>query len=63
MTLIPALGRQMQAYICEFKASLVYKMSSKTGSKATQKSCLKKPKIKQNKMKKKIKKEKFEAKL
>jgi hypothetical protein len=33
--LIPALRRQRQADICEFKASLLYKASSSTG-KATQ---------------------------
>ena len=36
MPLIPALGRQRQAELCEFKASLVYRASSRTGSKATQ---------------------------
>ena len=35
MTLIPALVRQRQADLCEFKASLVYRVSSRTG-KATQ---------------------------
>ena len=29
-TLIPALGRQRQAYLYEFKASLVYMVSSRT---------------------------------
>jgi hypothetical protein len=28
--LIPALGKQKQAYLCEFKASLVYKPISRT---------------------------------
>jgi hypothetical protein len=28
MPLIPVLGRQRQAYLCEFKASLVYRGSS-----------------------------------
>ena len=36
MSLIPALGRQRQADIIEFEASLVYRMSSRTGSNATQ---------------------------
>ena len=34
--LIPASGRQRQANLSEFEASLVYKVSSRTGSKATQ---------------------------
>ena len=34
--LIPAFGRQRQVDLCEFEVSLVYKVSSKTGSKATQ---------------------------
>ena len=28
MSLIPTLGRQRQAHLCEFKASLVYRASS-----------------------------------
>ncbi|CAO2577223.1 hypothetical protein LEMLEM_LOCUS19 [Lemmus lemmus] len=44
MPLIPALGRQRQADLCEFKASLVYRASSRTGTKATEKPCLKKQK-------------------
>ena len=36
MPLISALRRQRQADPCEFEASLVYRMSSKMGSKATQ---------------------------
>jgi hypothetical protein len=35
MPLIPALGRQKQADLCEFKASLVYKSSSRP-ARATQ---------------------------
>ena len=46
MPLIPALGRQRQVGICEFKVSLVYRVSSRTGSKATEKPCLEKPKPK-----------------
>ena len=34
--LIPALGRQRPADLCEFQASLVYRVSSRTGSKATE---------------------------
>ena len=34
--LIPALGRQRQVDFCEFEANLVYRVSSRTGSKATQ---------------------------
>ena len=47
MRLIPALRRQRQAKLCEFEASLVYRASSKTGSKATEKPCLEKPKEKE----------------
>ena len=32
MPLNPALGRQMQADLCEFKASLIYRVSSRTAS-------------------------------
>ena len=42
--LIPALRRQRQADLCEFKASLVYRASSRTESIATGKPCLKKQK-------------------
>ncbi len=34
--LIPAHGRQTKVDLCEFEASLVYRMSSRTDSKATQ---------------------------
>ena len=34
--LIPALGRQKQADLFKFEASLVYRASDRTGSKATQ---------------------------
>ena len=42
MPLIPALWRQRQADLCEFKVSLVYRTSTKICSKATQETCLKK---------------------
>ena len=35
--LIPALGRQRKADLCEFEDSLVYRMSTMTNSKATEK--------------------------
>ena len=42
MPLIPVLWRQRQADLCEFEASLVYKESSRTGSKSyTEKPCQK----------------------
>ena len=47
MPLLPALGRQRQADLCEFKASLVYRASAKSGSKAIEKACLKTNKNKQ----------------
>ena len=34
--LIPALGRQRQVDLCEFKASLVYRESSRTARTVTQ---------------------------
>ena len=37
----PSNWRQRQADLCEFETSLVYRVSSKTGSKATQSPCLK----------------------
>ena len=48
MPLIPALGRQKQADLCEFEARLVYKGSSRTGSKAAEKPCVEKPKEKKS---------------
>ena len=48
MLLIPALGSQRQVDLCEFEASLVYRMSSRTVSKTTEKPCLER----QNKTKK-----------
>ena len=36
MPLIPALDRQRQADLCEFEASLVYRVSSRKAPKATQ---------------------------
>ena len=36
--------RQTQVDLCEFAASLVYRENSRTGSKATEKPCLKKQK-------------------
>ena len=46
--LIPALRRQRQADLCEFEASLVYRASSRTGSKATQRNPILKKKRKNN---------------
>ena len=39
-TFNPSTWRQRQADLCEFEASLVYRASSRTGSKATEKPCL-----------------------
>ena len=44
--LIPALGRQKQVDFCKFESSLVYRASSRTGSKATKKPCLEQTKKK-----------------
>ena len=43
MPVISALGRPKQVDLCEFKASLVYRASSRTSSKATEKPCLEQP--------------------
>ena len=43
--LISAFGRQRQRGLCEFKASLSSKVSSRKGSKATEKACLKGKKV------------------
>ena len=40
MSLIPALERQKQGDFREFEASLLYRASSKAGSKATEKPCM-----------------------
>ena len=42
MPLIPALRKQRQADLCELEASLVYRASAGTGSKATEKLWMKK---------------------
>ena len=47
--LILALGRQKQEDLCEFEASLVYRASPKTGSKVTEKPCLRKRREKKRK--------------
>ena len=39
-----ALGRQRQTDLCEFKAAWSTRASTRTGSKATEKPCLEKPK-------------------
>ena len=54
MPLIPALGRQRQVDLCEFKASLVYRASSRTARAVTQRNPVSK-----NKRKKKKRKEKY----
>ena len=48
--LIPSLGRQRQADLCAFETSLVYRVSSRTGSKATQRNLVSENKTKQNKL-------------
>ena len=42
MPLIPILGRQKQADLCEFKVSLVYRVSSRTARATQKKPCLEK---------------------
>ena len=50
MPLIPALWRQRQVDLCEFEASLVYRASSRTNSKATEKPRVEKIKRKKKKV-------------
>ena len=52
MPLIPASGRQRQADLSEFKASLVNRASSRTARVVTQRNPVLKNKTKQNKTKK-----------
>jgi hypothetical protein len=55
MPLIPELSGQRQAYLCEFEASLVYRVNSKT-ARTTQRNPVSKPKKpKQNKTNKQTK--------
>ena len=44
MSLIPALGRQRQADLCEFETSLVYRASSRIARAVTQKNHVSKKK-------------------
>jgi hypothetical protein len=48
MLLIPALRRQKQADLCEFEASLVYKMNSRTARAVHRNHILENKKIKIN---------------
>jgi hypothetical protein len=50
MPFIPGLRRQRQTDLCEYKASLVYRASSRT-SKATQRNPVSKPNTKELKYK------------
>ena len=50
MPLVEAFGRHGQVNLCDFKASLIYIVSSRTGAKATQRNPV-------SKYKKKVKKE------
>ena len=43
-TFNPSIGRQKQVDLCEFRASLVYRVSSRTAM-ATEKSCLGKKEV------------------
>lgn len=54
MALIPALGKQKQGYLSEFKASLIYKVSS-WPARATERSTLKQISVKTKKMQQAIK--------
>ena len=50
-SLIPALGRQRQTDLCEFKTSLVYRASMRTARAFTQRNPVLKNKIKTNRQK------------
>ena len=54
MPLIPAVRRQRQVDVCEFEASLVYRVSSRT-ARATERNPVLKKKTKPNQNKTKIK--------
>ena len=56
--LIPALGRQRQVDVHEFEAILVYQVTSRTGSKTTEKPCLKQANKQKQKSKNKTNKQK-----
>ena len=58
MPLISALGRQRQADLCEFEASLVYKVSSRTASAVTQRNPVSEHEKKRKEKKRKEKKTK-----
>ena len=60
--MIPALGRQRQADLCEFETSLVYRASSMTGSKATQRNSVSKIQKEREKERKKERKKERERK-
>lgn len=49
MTLVPVVRRQRKVDLSKFKASLIYKKSSRA-ARATEKPCLKKTTTKQNKI-------------
>ena len=51
MPLIPALGKQRQVDLCEFKASLVYQVSSRIARTVTQRNHVDKAKRKERKKK------------
>ena len=53
MPLIPELSGQRQAYLCEFEASLVYRVNSKTARTTQRNPVSKTKKPKQNKKRKK----------
>ena len=53
MPLIPALGRKRQVDLCEFKDSLVYRVSSRTARDTQRNLVLKKTKQNNNNQKKK----------
>lgn len=54
---IPALGRRRQVDLCKFEANLGYRMSSRKGSKATQRDLVSKKEKRKEKEKKKKEKQ------
>jgi hypothetical protein len=52
MSLVLTLGRQRQADLCEFEASLVYRVRSRAARGYTEKPCLRKQKQRQQQQQK-----------
>ena len=58
----PSTQKAEAVDLCEFEASLVYRASARTGSKATEKPCLEKPKRRRRRRRRRRRKEKRKGK-